>query len=210
MSLPIRWMSAGQNFSKSRHVVRIARAGDVIGQRIDPDIHHMIGRSRHRHAPVEAGAADREVDQPALDEAQDLVAARFRADEVRVGGVEIEQGLLVFGEAEEPGLLGGPFDRRALRRELVAPLPVGQFLLLVEGLVADRIPAFVAVEIQVAGVRHRLPDRLAGGVMLGLDGADETIVRNIEYVGHFMEIAGHFVSKFARVRRRGHARSGPS
>lgn len=34
--------------------------------------------------------------------------------------------------------------------------------------------------------------------MLGLGGTDETIVRNIENVGHFTEIAGHFVSEFAR------------
>ena len=56
-------------------IVRIAEAGDVVGQRIEPDVHHMIGAARHRHAPVEAGARDAEVVEPALDEAQHLVAA---------------------------------------------------------------------------------------------------------------------------------------
>jgi hypothetical protein len=37
-----------------------------------------------------------------------------------------------------------------LRRELGAPLSVDQFLLVVERLVADRVPALVAIEIEIA------------------------------------------------------------
>src|SRR3546814_8846435 len=85
----------------------------------------------------------------------------------------IEQCLLVFGEPEEPCLLSSPFDRGAVGREL-APFPLDQFLLVVKRLVANRIPALIAIEIEVAGSGHALPQRLGGGVMLGFDSADET------------------------------------
>ena len=38
-----------------------ADAGDVIGQRIDPDIHHVLGVIGHLDAPVERRARDRQV-----------------------------------------------------------------------------------------------------------------------------------------------------
>ena len=56
-------------------LVRKAAGRDVVVQRIQPDIHHVPRRARHRNAPGEAGAADRQVPQPAAHEAQHLVAA---------------------------------------------------------------------------------------------------------------------------------------
>jgi len=53
--------------------VRIAGGGDVVGQRVEPDIHDMRRIARHRDAPAEAGARHREVAQPRLDERDDLV-----------------------------------------------------------------------------------------------------------------------------------------
>ena len=86
------------------------------------------GAARHLHPPVEAGARDGEIGEPALDEAQHLVAARLRADEVGIVGIMGEQPLLIGGEAEEPALLDRPFDRRALRRELLAAVGDDQLL----------------------------------------------------------------------------------
>ena len=40
-------------------VAAVAEGGDVVGQRIHPHINHMLFITRHRDAPVEAGAADR-------------------------------------------------------------------------------------------------------------------------------------------------------
>ena len=47
-------------------VVGKADAGDVVGERVDPDIHHVARRVRHRDAPVERRSRDRDVLQPAL------------------------------------------------------------------------------------------------------------------------------------------------
>src|SRR3546814_6500554 len=130
-------------------------------------------------------------DLPTLDEAQNLVAATLGSDEIGVGRIMIEQCLLVFGEPEEPCLLSSPFDRGAVGREL-APFPLDQFLLVVKRLVANRIPALIAIEIEVAGSGHALPQRLGGGVMIGFDSADESIMRDVQFRSHILKIAGHF------------------
>ncbi len=41
---------------RGRIHVRIADAGDVVREGIDPHIHHVLQRARYRHAPVERGA----------------------------------------------------------------------------------------------------------------------------------------------------------
>src|SRR5207237_9777833 len=92
-------------------------AGDVVGQGIDPDIHHMLGVIWHLDAPIERRARDRQIPQTALDEADDLVAARIRADEVGLRLIKVEQSVLVSRELEEIALLLHPLHRRALRTE---------------------------------------------------------------------------------------------
>ena len=51
-----------------------ADAGDVVGQRIDPDIHHVFWVVRYLDAPIERRARDRQIFQAAFDEADDFVA----------------------------------------------------------------------------------------------------------------------------------------
>ena len=112
--------------------------------------------------------------------------------------VQRQQLVLILVEPEEPAFLDRPFDRRALGRDL-APLPVfDQLVLAIIGLVADRVPAFVAIEIQVAIGLHRLPDGLAGAVVVVLRGLDEAIIADIKSVTHFLEILRHFIRQRAR------------
>src|SRR4051812_29568585 len=101
--------------------------------------------------------------------------------------IMIEQPLLIGREAEEPALLHRPIDERALRRKLLATLGDNQLLLVIISFVADRIPTFVAAEIDVPLLGHRLPDRLAGAVMGRLGGADEAIERDLKLIVHASE-----------------------
>src|SRR3546814_15607828 len=100
----------------------------------------MPRRLGHRHAPVEAGARDRQILEPALDEAQHLVAAAFGADEIGIVAIEREQPVLIGGEAEEPAFLDRPFDRRALRRAPGAARPLPHFAFVVDRPLAAHIP----------------------------------------------------------------------
>ena len=82
MSLPMTCSEAGQrSFQAFERTFGKARGGDVIRQRIDPDIDDVPRRVRHRDAPVERRARDRQILQAALDEAHDLVAALRRQEE---------------------------------------------------------------------------------------------------------------------------------
>ena len=144
----------------------------------------MVGRTRYRNAPVEAGARDAEVLETAFDEAQDLVPPALGPDEVRIFAIQLKEPLLVFRKAEEPGLLCRPLDGRALGRQLLAALSRDELAFIVECFVADRIPALVAIEVKVARLFHRLPDGDAGAVVPRLGRPDERIVGDIQFRAH--------------------------
>src|SRR5579872_6804397 len=101
--------------------------------------------------------------------------------------VQREQPVLIGRETEEVTLLFDPFDRRALRTTAHIVLAKGGLLLGVISLVAHRIPAGIAVEIDVAVRLHPLPDFLAGAMMLFFGGANETIEGDVQPLVHFLE-----------------------
>ena len=44
----------------------VAQGGDVVGQRVQPYVHDMLGVEVHRDAPLEGGAADAQILQAGL------------------------------------------------------------------------------------------------------------------------------------------------
>ena len=101
----------------------VAERGDVIGQRIEPDINHMLGIVGHRNAPVERGAADRKIAQAAAHKGNHFVAPRLRPDEVGLLGVELQQLVLQRRELEEVILFLHRFGRAAAFRDTARPAP---------------------------------------------------------------------------------------
>ena len=95
--------------------VETARTGEIIGQRVEPDIHHMAFVSGHRNAPGEAGAADRQIRKPAGNKGAHLVETAGGLDILRVAVIQRQQSVLIGGQLEEPAFLHRPFHRRALR-----------------------------------------------------------------------------------------------
>ena len=186
--------------------VGIADAGDVIGERVDPHIHDVLVVARHLDAPVEGGARDRQVLQAAAHEAGDFVQPLLGQHVIRPF-VELEQFVGVSREAEEIALLLHPLDRRAgLGREPLAVLVELRLVLAVIGLVAHRVPAGIFVEIDVAVLLHRLPDRLRGAVVALFGGVDEVVVRAVEPLHHGLE--GRHVAVAQRPRAQALARRG--
>ncbi|MGY4454086.1 hypothetical protein ACVWZR_008746 [Bradyrhizobium sp. i1.3.1] len=176
-------------------------AGDVIGQRVDPDIHHVLFVAGHFHAPIEGRARDREIAQAAAYEAHHLVLARVRANEFRMIFVELQKLVLIGRQAEEIALLLDPFDWRALRSEAHAVVVQARLVLGVIRLVAHRVPAGIAVGVDVAVRFHAPPDLLAGAMVLLFGGADEAVERHVQTLVHLLEAA----SIAGRERGRGQA-----
>ncbi|MGY3393286.1 hypothetical protein ACVWW6_005877 [Bradyrhizobium sp. USDA 3311] len=116
-------------------------------------------------------------------------------------GVQLEQLLLIGGQAEEVALLLDPFDRRALRPEAHAVVVQARLVFGVVGFVAHRVPARIGVGIDVAVRFHAPPDLLGGAVVLLFGGADETVERHVEPLVHRLE-AGRVTG---RERGRGQA-----
>ncbi|MCY1232635.1 hypothetical protein D9M72_451370 [compost metagenome] len=161
-------------------IVEIAGRGDVVRQRVDPDIHHVRRVVRNLDAPVEGGARNREILEARFHERNHLVAAFGRTDEIRIFLIVLQELVLIGGEAEEVALLLDPFDGRSLRA--VADAIVAQFglVLLVVGFVPHRVPAGVGILVEVARLAHANPDVLRRIVMALLGRADEVVVGRIQ------------------------------
>src|ERR1700721_1249560 len=98
-------MGVGWPISGPRAAVGKAGGGDVIRQRVDPDVHDMARIVGHRHAPIEGRSADREILEAALNESDDFVAVLLRRDELGASLVMRKQELAIGGEPEKVALL---------------------------------------------------------------------------------------------------------
>ena len=179
--------------------IRKADASDVVGKRVEPHVHNMGVVPRDRDAPLERGAADREVPQAATHEGDHLVAPGLRADEIRVVLVMLEQPVLPGRQPEEIGRLLDPLDLRARGRDLLAVGRIGQLGLGIEGLVAHRVPTGVAARIDLARLHEPVPQYLAGALMARLGGADEIVVGEVEHAGQLAEVLRYLVGEGLRL-----------
>ncbi len=78
-------MQVGRPVALELRAVAVGKSGrgDVVGQRIDPDIHDVLGIAGHADAPVERGARDRQILQAAAHEARHFVEALLRQHVIR-------------------------------------------------------------------------------------------------------------------------------
>ncbi len=173
----------------------VADGGEVVDQGVEPHIGDVRRVPRDGHAPADRAAADREVVEAAPDEAQGLVALGLGAHEAGMGGVPVEQRLLEAGELEEVVLLLHVLDRPVVDG---AQRPVDQVVDRVVGLARHAVQALVRAELDVAVVVDPLQDLLHGGVVAGLAGADEVVVRDVEQLPGVAEALGGAVGPLER------------
>ena len=175
--------------------VGVAEAGDVVGEGVDPHVHDVLVVAGYGYAPVEGGAGDGQVVEAALDEGDQFVAAGFGVD-VAFVGVEFEELVAVLGEAEEVGFFFGPFDFGAGGDGVALAVAYFGFVFCVVGFVADGVPAGVLAEVDVTVLFHALPDGLGCDVVVGVGGADEAVVADVQRVVHCFEACGVLVGEF--------------
>ena len=163
-------------------LVRIAATGQVVDQRIEPDITDVVGIERKFDAPGEAllRPGDAEILEPAAlaYHREDFVPVPLRLDEARVRFEVSVQPLEVVAHLEEVvGLVA-----RVRCRLVVAAEPVLQVALGQEALAADAVEPLVLAELDLARVPDLLEDAAHGRRVVRVGRADKAVVGDTEFV----------------------------
>ena len=186
MSLPMMWKARPEALGQVLAVPRVAERGEVVEQRVEPDVDHLARVPGQRALPRSASAARaRRPARPPLDER--------RAP--RCGG---SRGARSRG-APRRGARAAPGRPRAGRtssppaRASSGILWIGQVLpspdlrLGLEVGAARAVPALVGPLVDVAVVVDALDDLLDLGLVLGIGGADEEVVRGVDLRHQLLE-----------------------
>lgn len=93
-------------------LLAVAQGGDIVGQRVDPYVDHVLGVKIHRHAPGETGPGDAQVLQSGQQEIlQHLVGPLRGLDELGMVLDILDQPGGVLAHTEEIRLLRGLLHR---------------------------------------------------------------------------------------------------
>ena len=181
-----------------RQVLAGSRVGEcrvVVEQGVDPDVDHLRLVPRHRDAPLQPGAAEREVAQAPLDEGERLVVAVLRRHEVGPLRVEALERLLEGGQPEEPVVLLLDLQLDLVDWAAVAVLELGLGL---EVRATRAVPALVVPGVDVAVVVDPL-DHLGDLLhVLGIGRPDEEVIGHVQRRRELLEADRVLVAKLAR------------
>ena len=172
---------AGPASLEVRFVDAVADSGDVVEQRVEPDVEDVRRVPGNLDAPVEARARDRQVVQPLPDERDDLVAHTRGLYEVGLRLVQVEQRLLEVAHPEEVVGLLEHLDRTTVNGadKLAGVVAIRRFHEIVELLVllaADAVVTLVLALVDEAVVVELLQEDQHGLLVPLIGGADEVVV----------------------------------
>ena len=164
-------------------LVAVAQRGDIVAQRIDPDVHGVLGVEGDGDAPLDGGAGDAGILQALLDEGDHLVLPALGLDELGVLLVELEQTVGVLAGLEEVGLLVGLVDLAAA----LGALAVHQLAVGPEALAGLAVVADVLALVDVALLVELGEDLLAGLHVVVVGGADEAVVADVHQLPQVLD-----------------------
>ena len=84
ISLPMTWWTCGPPRGEPLVVGAVADGGGVVDEGVVPDVEDVALGPRHRHAPGERRAGDRDVVEALAEEAEHLVALALGGDDLGV------------------------------------------------------------------------------------------------------------------------------
>src|SRR3989304_5466625 len=137
-------------------IVGIAACREIIGERVEPDVHDMPGVARNRYAPGEGRPTYAQVAQAFPQERSYLVPPVIGLYEPGVLLDVLKNGRAVFGELEKIARLFELLNRPAAVREL----QVYQLFFGPETLAVGAVPVLVFSEIDVAAFKGSFPEPL--------------------------------------------------
>ncbi len=126
-----------------------SRGRQIIDQRVEPDVHRLLGVAGERDAPGEPLARDGNVLQARLEQAQHFVAPDLGLDRERARPNALEHRVAVGAQAEEVIALLG---RDQLQRRMLDAMPVHDLRAGLKLLAASAVQTLVLGLEQVLGV----------------------------------------------------------
>jgi len=144
----------------------------------------VLGIKRHRDAPVKGRPGYTQVFEAGAQEVvEHFIGAGNRLDEIRMFFKKADQGILVFGKAEEIALFLGLLHRAVAVRAFM----IDQLGFRPEGLAGRAVPALVFALVDIAFVIELLENVLDGLDMVLVRGADEAVIGNIEQLPELLD-----------------------
>ena len=183
----------------------VAQCGNVVAERVDPDVYGMLLVKVHRHAPLHARTAHAKVLQARPQEVgQHLVRPLRRLDKVRMGLDIVDQPVLVFAHLEEIAFLPhGLAGASAVRADFHAVL-LHQLSGRPEAFAGRTVHSFVLGLINIPLLIELAEDLLYDLHMPLFCGADKIIVLNVHKLPEILRLRHDLV----HILDRGHARFG--
>ena len=182
----VRW----PEFLVETVVVRApAEGGDIVGEGVEPDVDDVLFVDRHRNAPVEGGAGDAEIFEPALDEVHHFIAAAFRHDEVWMLVDVFQELILVVAHLEEIAFFREYLCFLAAVRAVVT---VDQLQIGEKGFAACAVVAAVGRFVDVAFFVDDLEELLHRFDVVVVGSADEFVVVDEERLPEVFKSARPF------------------
>ena len=162
----------------------VAQRVDVVGQRVNPDVHGMVGVKVNRDAPLDRRAGNAQILQARNQEVvEHLRRAGSRLNEVRMLLDVVDHPVLILGETEEIALLTGLLHRAAAVRAAA----ILELQLRPEGLARRAVQALILALVDVALI-VQLPEDLLDGLDVALvRGADEVVILHVHQLPEVLD-----------------------
>ncbi len=164
-------------------LIAVAQRGNVVAQRVNPDIHGVLGVKGNGDAPLDRGAGNTGVLQALLDKGDHLVLPALGLDALGILLVVLQQAVGILAGLEEVGLLVGIIDLAAA----VGALAVHQLAVGPEALAGLAVVADVLALIDIALLIQLGEDLLAGLHMVVIGGADEAVIADIQQLPQILD-----------------------
>src|SRR6266404_1163685 len=164
--------------------------GDIIRQRIKPNIHRVICISGNAYTPLDRDAADGQILEPACHKRDNLISADIRLHKLWMRRVVIQQRLLECRKPKEVTLLSKPLERPFVNRTH----RVGGLLIDVFELVAIRaVPPFVMRLVDVSSLVEYPPKLGDRGLVTRISCSNPLIVFDIERCKRSLELVDNLI-----------------
>ena len=186
--LPTTWRSAGQSLSYP--AVGISRRGEVVDERVEPDVDGLIGVAGERNAPGQPLARDGNVLQAILEQTDDLVAPDRRLHAKLARADEVEEPVAIAAQPEEVVAL---LRRDQLECRVLDAAAVHDLCRLLELLAAGAIESFVLADEEVvrAATAIAFSNAVTVAPMPRLRRPDPVVVTALETPPEGLEPIGH-------------------